>query len=86
MLMTHIIREPCVGIKGSACADVCPVDCMYGKYEDFGMSYIHSEECIDCDLCVDICPVEGISQLDEVPDKCRNFIHKNYEHFRLEAH
>ena len=26
--MTHIIAEPCIGTKDTACVDVCPVDCI----------------------------------------------------------
>ena len=32
--MTYIIAEPCVGLKDSACVDVCPVDCIYTRDED----------------------------------------------------
>ena len=81
--MTYIITEPCVGVKDTACVDVCPVDCIYGKKEDFEMLYIQPEECIDCGLCVDACPVEAIFPLAEVPDKWKQFILKNYEHFGL---
>jgi NAD-dependent dihydropyrimidine dehydrogenase PreA subunit len=81
--MTHIINEPCVGVKDTACVDVCPVDCIYGKSEDWEMLYIHPEECIDCGLCVDACPVQAIYPMEEVPDKWKAFIAKNYEHFGL---
>jgi NAD-dependent dihydropyrimidine dehydrogenase PreA subunit len=81
--MTHIINEPCVGVKDTACVDVCPVDCIYGKSEDWEMLYIHPEECIDCGLCVDACPVQAIYPMEEVPDKWKDFIRKNYEHFGL---
>ena len=27
--MAYIICEPCVGIKDTACVDVCPVDCIH---------------------------------------------------------
>ena len=37
--MTYIIAEPCVGLKDSACVDVCPVDCIYTRDED-DMYYI----------------------------------------------
>ncbi|HEV7242495.1 MAG TPA: ferredoxin family protein [Thermoanaerobaculia bacterium] len=81
--MTHIIAEPCVGTKDTACVDVCPVDCIYGKNEDWVMLYIHPEECIDCGLCVDACPVEAIFPLEEVPEKWKSYIAKNYEHFGM---
>jgi formate hydrogenlyase subunit 6/NADH:ubiquinone oxidoreductase subunit I len=45
--------------------------------------YIHPQECIDCGLCVDACPVEAIYPMEEVPDKWRAFIAKNYQHFGL---
>src|SRR5690606_25904773 len=41
--MPHIITEPCIGTKDTACVDVCPVDCIYGKNEDWEMLYIHPE-------------------------------------------
>jgi ferredoxin len=80
--MTHIIAEPCVGVKDTACVDVCPVDCIYGKDEpDWEMLYIHPEECIDCGLCVDACPVQAIFPLEEVPEKWKEYTAKNYTHF-----
>ena len=27
--MTYIIAEPCIGVKDTACVDVCPVDCIH---------------------------------------------------------
>ena len=83
--MTHIITQPCIGTKDTACVDVCPVDCIYGADEDFDQLYIQPEECIDCGLCVDACPVEAIFSEEEVPEKWYNFIAKNYQHFDLEA-
>lgn len=82
--MSHIIAEPCVGCKDTACVDVCPVDCIYGKNEDWETLYIQPEECIDCGLCVDACPVQAIFPMEEVPDKWKEWIGKNYWHFNLE--
>lgn len=79
--MTHIIAEPCIGTKDTACVDVCPVDCIYGSKEDWEMLYIHPEECIDCGLCVDACPVSAIFPEEEVPDAWTEYIAKNYDHF-----
>lgn len=82
--MTHIIMEPCIGVKDLSCVDVCPVDCIYGAEEEsWEMLYIHPEECIDCGLCVDACPVEAILPMEEVPDKWERFIALNYEKFDL---
>jgi len=82
--MTHIICEPCIGVKDGACVDVCPVDCIYDLREDTEQTYIHPEECIDCGLCVDACPVEAIFPMEEVPEKWHSFIARNYQRFGLE--
>lgn len=94
--MTYIITEPCVGVCDTACVDVCPVDCIYPQkgYElteedkekmiaAKEMLYIHPEECIDCGACEPECPVEAIFPEDEVPEKWKDFIRKNYERFDL---
>jgi NAD-dependent dihydropyrimidine dehydrogenase PreA subunit len=82
--MTHIICEPCVGTKDTACVDVCPVDCIYDN-EAWPALYIHPEECIDCGLCIDACPVQAIFPLEEVPEKWKEWVAKNYEAFGLQA-
>lgn len=83
--MTHIIAEPCIDVKDTACVDVCPVDCIYGADEDsWKQLYIHPEECIDCGLCVDACPVEAIFPEEEVPEKWAPYTAENYTHFDLE--
>ncbi len=81
--MTHIIMEPCIGVKDTACVDVCPVDCIYDE-EKWETLFIQPEECIDCGLCVDACPVEAIVPEEEVPEKWEGWIAKNYEAFDLE--
>jgi NAD-dependent dihydropyrimidine dehydrogenase PreA subunit len=59
--MAHVIAEPCVGVKDSACVDARPVDCIHPKknttYEDgrpdfdkVSQLYIDPIECIDCGL------------------------------------
>lgn len=77
--MAHVVAQACFGCKYTDCVVVCPVECFY---EGDQMLYIHPDECIDCGACVPACPVEAIYALDEVPDKWKNFIDVNADHFR----
>ena len=52
------------------------------EFEASKMLYIHPDECIDCGACVPACPVEAIFALDEVPDKWKDFIQTNAEHYK----
>ena len=56
--MAHIIAQPCIGTKDTACVAVCPVDCIHPTkdepdFETAEMLYIDPDTCIDCGLCVD---------------------------------
>ncbi len=81
--MAHVIAEPCIGVKDTACVDVCPVDCIYGEHEDWRMLYIHPEECVDCTLCVYVCPVSAIFHLDDLPERWTDFAAENRRRFGL---
>ena len=78
--MTYIIAEPCVDVKDTACVEVCPVDCIHGTDDDKQL-WINPEECIDCGACEPACPVQAIFPEEEVPEKWKAFIAKNYEYF-----
>ena len=85
--MTHIIAEPCIGVKDTACVDVCPVECIHPTKDekDFGSAeqlYIDPDECIDCGACVSECPVEAIFPEEDLPDKWAAFYAKNVNRFR----
>jgi ferredoxin len=85
--VAYIITEPCIGTKDSACVDVCPVDCIHPRkdepeFESANQLFIHPDECIDCGACVPACPVEAIFALDETPEKWKNFIDVNAQHFQ----
>lgn len=79
--MAYIIAEPCIGVKDSACVEVCPVDCIYSTDED-DMYYIHPEECIDCAMCEPECPVEAIFFEDDLPQEWGDYvdINANYDY------
>lgn len=72
--MIYIIAEPCIGVKDSACVEVCPVNCIY---EGEDMYYISPDECIGCSACETVCPVTAIFDEDETPEEWTSFIEKN---------
>lgn len=78
--MTHVIAQPCVGVKDKACVDVCPVDCIHGGDADPQL-YINPNDCIDCTLCVDACPVNAIFAEEDLPAEWKGFAQTNREHF-----
>jgi len=77
--MAYIIAVPCIGVKDSACVEVCPVDCIYSTEED-DMYYIHPEECIDCAMCEPECPVEAIFFEDDLPEEWSEYVEINAEY------
>jgi NAD-dependent dihydropyrimidine dehydrogenase PreA subunit len=79
--MAYVIAEPCIGIKDKSCVEVCPMDCIHGGEAD-PMFYIDPEECIDCDACVPVCPVEAIFTENNLPEKWRQFAAINADYFK----
>jgi NAD-dependent dihydropyrimidine dehydrogenase PreA subunit len=78
--MAHIIGQPCIGTKDSACVEVCPVECIYEGDDQF---FIHPDECIDCGACVPACPVSAIYPEEDTPSDQTSFIAKNRAYFGL---
>jgi ferredoxin len=84
--MPYVIAEPCVGTKDASCTEVCPVDCIHPTpdepgYDEAAQLFIDPEECIDCDACVDACPVDAVFADHEIPDHLASFIELNREHY-----
>ena len=85
--MTHVIAEPCIGVKDQSCVDVCPVDCIHpkkdeGKFAEVQQLYIAPADCIDCGACVAACPVEAIFPEADLPEKWASFTQKNADYFK----
>jgi ferredoxin len=76
--MTYVVTSPCIDVKDGACQDVCPVECIY---EGGRMMYIQPEECIDCGLCLSVCPVDAICSDADVPANEVAFLSANAEFF-----
>jgi NAD-dependent dihydropyrimidine dehydrogenase PreA subunit len=80
--MTFVITQPCLAEKNRACAEVCPVDCIYDESDDVDrMVFINPDECIDCGACEAACPVSAIFQDSEVPEEWNEYIELNVQWF-----
>ena len=84
--MTYVITEPCIGVKDTACVDVCPVDCIHPRkdeadFEAAAQLFIDPDECIDCGACEPECPVNAIYPEDDVPEEFAKYTALNKEHF-----
>ncbi len=80
--MTHVIAEPCVGTKDTACVEVCPVDCIHQAADGSSeMLYIDPSECIDCAACVPACPVDAIFAEGDLPAKWAKYTQINLDFF-----
>ena len=85
--MAHVITQPCVGVKDTACVTACPVDCIHPTRDEPGfeaaaMLHIDPDTCIGCDLCVDECPVRAIFPEDDVPAEWHGFVERNAAFYR----
>ena len=49
------------------------------------MLYIDPEECIDCDACVEACPVDACFAEDQLPDEWQKYIQINADYFKPEG-
>ena len=54
-------------------------------YDQVEQLYIDPEECIDCDACVEACPVDAITPEDQVPDEWKRFIEINANYYKNKA-
>ena len=76
--MPFVIGAPCIDMLDKTCMDVCPVDCIYeGKRK----LYINPAECIDCGVCVSVCPVEAIRADHDFDGDDAVFVQDNSEFF-----
>jgi ferredoxin len=85
--MAYVIAQPCIDVKDTGCVAVCPVDCIHPTRDDAdfdaaNMLYIDPDVCIDCNMCVDACPVAAIFPLEDLPTEWASFIEKNADYYK----
>lgn len=88
--MAYVIAEPCIGIRDTACVDVCPCDCIHPlkdepEYQQAEQLYIHPDECIDCGACVPACPVSAIFLADDLPEQWKKFAEINANWYKADG-
>ena len=59
-------------------------DCIHLPTEDRGRLAEQPEECIDCDACVEACPVDAITPEDMVPAEWHDYIERNAAYYQKE--
>lgn len=83
--MAYVIAEPCIGVKDTACVDVCPCDCIHPRKDEPGYStvqlYINPHDCIDCGACVPACPVSAIYPAEDLPEKWKGYAQVNTDSY-----
>ena len=84
--MAFVIAEPCIGVKDTACVNVCPVDCIHPRKDEDPFDavpnlYIAPNDCIDCGACVPVCPTSAIYTLDDLPEDKKSFADQNASFF-----
>lgn len=72
--MTFVVTESCIKCRYTECVDPCPVRCFH---EGPNFLVIDPKVCIDCNLCIETCPVDAIYPDTEVPEDQLRFIQIN---------
>jgi formate hydrogenlyase subunit 6/NADH:ubiquinone oxidoreductase subunit I len=92
--MAYVIAEPCIGTCNTACASVCPVDCIHGPLPVRDIAamkddeprtnlqlFINPDECTCCGACAPECPVAAIFDEDELPAAWQHYRELNRRFF-----
>ena len=74
--MTHVVTARCIDCRYTDCATICPVSCFY-EVKGPAMLVIDPDACIDCELCVEKCPVHAIYSDEELPADYAEWKDKN---------
>ena len=76
--MAYVVTDRCVDCRFTYCVAECPANCFY-EVKDPAMLVIHPDECVDCDACVPLCPINAIWPDGELPAEYADWAGKNAE-------
>jgi len=78
--MPNVVTEACIACRYGECVDVCPVDAFR-----VGPNYVVIDpvSCVNCTVCVEVCPVGAIVADYELKGEQRQFIEINARLSRL---
>ncbi len=81
--MTFVITKLCQDCVDGDCLEVCPADCILQHKPSSNNSklpnqlFIDPDDCLDCALCVPVCPWDAIYYDDDVPSVFQGDIELN---------
>lgn len=78
--MAYLVTEKCINCKQTSCVDVCPANCFR---EGPNLLVIDPNDCIDCSVCANECPVDAICSDNSVPRNQKHFVRINLELSKL---
>jgi ferredoxin len=78
--MAVVVTDKCRDCRFTECVTVCPVSCFHG---DDHMPYIDPDDCIQCQACVPVCPVQAIFDEADLPPEYSIWIAVNAERAAL---
>ena len=82
--MPYVVTQSCCA--DASCVVACPVNCIHPApgepdYDESEQLFINPEECIDCDACVEACPVDACFAEDQLPPEWEAFKEKNARYY-----
>ena len=77
-IVAYIIAEPCIGVKDTACVDVCSVECIHPTRDEpdcgaAAMLFVDPMKRIDWGACASVCPVDAIRAEGDLPERWDRF-------------
>ena len=87
--MSYVIAEPCIGQRTTRASRCVPSTASTrrptSRITTGRELYIDPDECIDCDACVEACPVDACFAEDQLPAEWAKYTEINANYFKSKA-